>query len=41
MIGDTFVTTRGDRISWAHGQRPQLGRTGNGPYPRIDKVREQ
>ena len=37
----TFVTARGNRISRAHGHHLQLGRTGSGPYPRIDEVREQ
>ena len=38
MVGNTFVTTRGDRISLAFGRRLTVGRTGNGPYPRVDEV---
>ena len=41
MEGNTFVTTRGDRISLAFGRRPTVGRTGSGPYPRVDEVGEQ
>ena len=40
MEGNTFVTTRGDRISLAFGRRPTVGRTGSGPYPRVDEVSE-
>ena len=32
------MTTRGDRISLAFGRRPTIGRTGNGPYPRVNEV---
>ena len=39
MVGNT-VTTRGDRISLAFGRRPTVGRTGSGPYPRVDEVSE-
>ena len=38
MEGNTFVTMRGDRISLAFGRRPTVGRTGNGPYLRVDEV---
>ena len=38
MVGNTFVTIRGDRISLAFGRRPTVGRTGSGPYPRVDEV---
>ena len=40
MEGNTFVTTRGDRISLAFGRRPTVGRTGSGLYPRVDEVSE-
>ena len=40
MEGNAFVTTRGDRISLAFGRRPTVGRTGSGPYPRVDEVSE-
>ena len=40
MVGNTFVTTRGDRISLAFSRCPIVGRTGNGPYPRVDEVSE-
>ena len=40
MEGNTFVTTRGDRISLAFGRRPTVGRTGDGPYPQVDEVSE-
>ena len=40
MEGNTFVTTRGDRISLAFGRRLTVGRTGSGPYPRVDEVSE-
>ena len=40
MRGNTFVTTRGDRISLAFGRRLTVGRTGSGPYPRVDEVSE-
>ena len=39
MMGNTFVTIRGDHISCPHGCRPPQGRIG-GPYPRIDEVSE-
>ena len=39
MRGNTFVTTRGDQISRAHGRHPQQGQIG-GSYPKIDKVSE-
>ena len=40
MVGPTFVTIRGDRISRPHGRRPQLSRIGAGPYPPIEQVGE-
>ena len=40
MEGNTFVTTRGDRISLAFGRRPTVGRTGSSSYPRVDEVSE-
>ena len=40
MEGNTFVTMRGDRISLAFGRCPTVGRTGSGPYPRVDEVSE-
>ena len=39
MMGNMFVTMRGDHISRPHGRRPQQGRIG-GLYPRIDEVSE-
>ena len=41
MIGNTFITTGRDRISLAFGRRPGVGRTGSGPYPRVDEVSDQ
>ena len=41
MVGNTFMTTRGDRISLAFGRCLTVGRTGNGPYPRVDEVSER
>ena len=38
MVGNTFVTTSGDRISLAFGRCPSIGRTGSSPYPRVNKV---
>ena len=38
MVGNTFVTTRGDRISLAFGRHPTVGRTGSGPYPLVEEV---
>ena len=40
MVGNTFVTMRGDRISLAFGRHPTIERTGSGPYPRVDEVSE-
>ena len=40
MVRNTFITTRGDRISLAFGRCPTVGRTGSGPYPRVDEVSE-
>ena len=40
MEGNAFVTTRGDRISLAFGRHLMVGRTGSGPYPRVDEVSE-
>ena len=36
----SFVTARGDQISWPPGHHPQQGRIG-GAYPRLDEVGEQ
>ena len=41
MEGNTFMTTRGDRISLAIGRRLTVGRTRSGPYPRVDEVSEE
>ena len=32
------MTMRGDRITLAFGRCPTVGRTGSGPYPRVDEV---
>ena len=40
MVGNTFVTMRGDKINLAFGRHPTVGRTGSGPYPRVDEVSE-
>ena len=37
---DTFLEPSLVRISLAFGRCPTIGRTGSGPYPRVDEVSE-
>ena len=38
MMGNMFVTSRGDMISLPFGRCPTMGRTGSSPYPRVDEI---